>query len=133
MHQLFERGDEHSEVVIMKVACLLKIATAGGLLSLSLLASELTGRPSPPLTQGRQQGAPQADTRQKQKFEGKILRASDRLILEDKADKVIYQLDDQQLAQLFEGKEVKVTGSLDPESNTISISDIALSKPTPSA
>jgi len=118
----------------MRVACLLKVATAGALLlSLSVLAPQLTGRPSPPLTQGQQQGAPQANTRQKQKFEGKIVRASDRLILEDKADKVIYQLDDQQLAQLFEGKEVKVTGSLDPESNTISISDIALSNTKPSA
>ena len=118
----------------MTVASLLKIATAGALLRLSVMAPQLTGRPSPPLTQGQQQqGAPQANTRQKQKFEGKIVRASDRLILEDKADKVIYQLDDQQLAQLFEGKEVKVTGSLDPESNTISISDIALSNTKPSA
>ena len=118
----------------MRVACLLKVATAGALLlSLSVLAPQLTGRPSPPLTQGQQQGAPQANTRQKQKFEGKILRANDRLILEDKTKKVTYELDDQQLSQLFEGKEVKVTGSLDSETNTIAISDIALSNPEPSA
>ena len=117
----------------MTVASLLKIATAGALLSLSVMAPQLTGRPSPPLTQGQQQqGAPQANTPHKQQFEGKILRANDRLILEDRANKVTYQLDDQQLAQLFEGKEVKVTGSLDSETNTIAISDIALSNPKPS-
>ena len=119
----------------MRVACLLKIAMAGLLLvSLPVLAPQLTGRPLPPFTQGhQQQRAPEANTRQKQEFEGKISRASDRLVLEDKANKMTYQLDDQQLAHLFEGKEVKLTGSLDPESNTIFISDIALSNPKPSA
>ncbi len=119
----------------MRVAGLSKIAITGALLlSISFWAPQLTGRALLPLMQGpQQQGAPQANTRPKQKFEGKISRASDRLVLEDKANKVIYQLDDQQLAELFEGKEVRVTGRLDPESNTIFISDIALSNPKPSA
>jgi hypothetical protein len=56
--------------------------------------------------------------------EGKILKSGDRLVLEDKINKISY--DDQQLARLFEGKDVKITGRLDSHSNTIRISDIGL-------
>ena len=67
-----------------------------------------------------------ADWPGKTGFEGRISRSGERLVLEAKAEKISYQLDDQQLAGLFEGKDVKITGRLDSESNTIYISDIGL-------
>jgi hypothetical protein len=45
-------------------------------------------------------------------------------ILKDDADKSSYQLDDQDKASKFEGKRVKVTGTLDQANNLIRIQTI---------
>ena len=112
----------------MRSLCLLRIVVAGALLvSGSLLASQLIGRASPAFQQTElQRVTAQPTGQEKQRFDGKISRSGDRLVLEDKASKISYQLDDQQLAGLFEGKDVKITGRLDSDSNTIYISDIGL-------
>jgi Protein of unknown function (DUF5818) len=49
-----------------------------------------------------------------------------KLVLKDMAG-TTYQLDDQQKAKKFAGKEVKVVGSLDTSSNTIHVENIDLS------
>jgi len=77
----------------------------------------------------QQQDTPETKARQKQTCEGKIMRSGGKLVLRDNADGSTYQLDDQQLAVFFEGKEVKVTGTLDGPSHTIYISDVGLSNP----
>ena len=112
----------------MKSLCLWRIVVAGAVLvSGSPLASQLMGHASPASQQAQPQRVTAQPTGQeKQRFEGKISRSGDTLVLEDKADKISYQLDDQQLAELFEGKDVKITGRLDSDSNTIYISDIGL-------
>jgi len=112
----------------MRSLCLLRIVVAGALLvSGLLLASQLIGRASPAFQQTElQRVTAQPTGQEKQRFDGKISRSGDRLVLEDKASKISYQLDDQQLAGLFEGKDVKITGRLDSDSNTIYISDIGL-------
>lgn len=68
--------------------------------------------------EGDAQKAPAA-----QAFMGIILRVGDSYVLQT-ADNVTYQLDDQERAKAYEGKQVQVTGSLDKSSNTIKVSDI---------
>jgi negative regulator of sigma E activity len=57
-------------------------------------------------------------------FTGKITKDGDRLVLKDTATNMTYQLDDQSKAKKYEGKEVKVTGSFDANSNTIHVESI---------
>ncbi len=57
-------------------------------------------------------------------FSGKIMKSGDKLVLTDIANKTTYQLDDQQKAQDFLNKSVKVTGVLDASSGTIRVSAI---------
>ena len=108
--------------------CLWRIVVAGALLvSGTPLASQLIGHASPAFQLAElQRVTAQPTGQEKQRFEGKISRSGDRLVLEDKAGKTSYQLDDQQFAGLFEGKDVKITGRLDSDSNAIYISDIGL-------
>ncbi len=45
-------------------------------------------------------------------------------MLEDKALGATYQLDNQDKAKEYLGEDVKVTGKLDPNTNTIEVSEI---------
>ncbi|HLY59470.1 MAG TPA: DUF5818 domain-containing protein [Terriglobia bacterium] len=55
-------------------------------------------------------------------FKGTIQKSGEKLVL--KAAKASYELDDQEKAQSFEGKEVKVTGTLDAATHTIHVTNI---------
>jgi len=57
-------------------------------------------------------------------FTGKIAKAGGKFVLKDTASKTTYMLDDQEKAKDFEGKNVKVTGMLDTQSNTIRVAAI---------
>jgi len=57
-------------------------------------------------------------------FAGKIVKEGDRFVLRDTINKVTYQLDNQDQLKQYEGKVVKVTGSLDSASNTIHVENI---------
>ncbi len=59
-----------------------------------------------------------------QEFQGTIEKSGTKYILEDKASGAKYQLDKQDEAREFVGKDVKITGTLDPSSNTIEVSEI---------
>ena len=91
---------------------LLPIATIWVVL-LSLFAVPIVGAGQ---SQGAEQARPahqQQDTsetkaRQKQTFEGKIVRSGGKLVLRDNNNGSTYQLDDQQVAVFFEGKKVTV-------------------------
>jgi Protein of unknown function (DUF5818) len=58
-------------------------------------------------------------------FEGKITKAGDKLVLQDSASQTSYQLDDQDKAKQYEGKNVKVMGTVDTATNTLHIVDIS--------
>ncbi|MHB8485602.1 MAG: DUF5818 domain-containing protein [Candidatus Acidiferrales bacterium] len=66
----------------------------------------------------------QAQQQPVQKFQGTIVKSKDKYILQDKTSGATYQLDNQDKAKKFAGRDVKVTGTLDPRTNTIQISDI---------
>ncbi len=57
-------------------------------------------------------------------FSGKILKSGDRFVLQDSIGESIYQLDDQGKAKFFEGKNVRVTGTVDKVTNTITVADL---------
>jgi hypothetical protein len=57
-------------------------------------------------------------------FTGMIVKSGDKFVLTDVVNKTSYQLDDQQKAQDFANKTVKVTGVLDPTTGTIRVSAI---------
>lgn len=59
-------------------------------------------------------------------FTGRIEEKRGTLVLEDLVTKLTYQLDDQPRAKKFLGKQVKVTGKLEMNSNTIQVSRIEL-------
>ena len=61
-------------------------------------------------------------------FEGKIQKSGDKLVLQDSASSTSYQLDDQDKAKQFEGKNVKVMGTVDAASNTLHVVDISASE-----
>jgi len=66
----------------------------------------------------------QAQQQPVQKFQGTIVKSKDKYILQDQTSGATYQLDNQDKAKEFAGKDVKVTGTLDPSTNTIQVSDI---------
>jgi len=58
-------------------------------------------------------------------FDGKITKAGDKLVLQDASTQTNYQLDDQDKAKQFEGQSVKVTATMDPNTNTLHVVDIS--------
>jgi hypothetical protein len=65
------------------------------------------------------QAQPEAET-----FVGTILKDGDNYVLSDAATKSKYILDDAKKANVFEGKTVKVTGTLDKARNLIHVDTI---------
>jgi hypothetical protein len=57
-------------------------------------------------------------------FTGTIAKKGDQFVLTDDSSKMSYSLDDQQTAEKFAGKKVRVKGILDAVNNTIRIQDI---------
>jgi hypothetical protein len=106
-------------------------------LALSLSAQQGTATPSTqtpdsttsPSTQSPDttvaQPQTQVDTstqqRSAQSFEGKITRSGDKLVLQENASQTAYQLDDQDKAKPYEGKNVKVMATVDASNNTLHV------------
>jgi hypothetical protein len=67
----------------------------------------------------RTQAQPEAET-----FMGTILKDGENYVLSDSATKSTYTLDDAKKAGPFEGKNVKVTGTLEKASNVIHVQTI---------
>jgi uncharacterized protein YdeI (BOF family) len=57
-------------------------------------------------------------------FSGTIIKDRDNFILTDSANKLSYILDDPRQASQYEGKKVKVTGTVDAANNTIHVQTI---------
>ena len=59
-------------------------------------------------------------------FTGTIAKKGDQFVLTDNSSKFSYSLDDQQTAEKFAGKKVRVKGILDTVNNTIRIETIEI-------
>jgi hypothetical protein len=94
-------------------------------LALGLVLASLQGTS---VLQAQSQSHPDAQQEQqkKQTFVGKIVKAKNgmyALVTDEQTGKGVY-LDDQEKAQAFEGKSVKVTGVLEMAKNLVHVSDI---------
>ena len=114
----------------MKKIKLLRLLPAMALgVGLCLLQPSANAQESPDSSSQAAQQQPQPDSMSHQMsdpqtFTGKIAKSGGKLVLKDSASKSTYILDDQDRAKQFEGKEVKVTGTLDAATNTITITSI---------
>lgn len=57
-------------------------------------------------------------------FFGSIVKDGDKFVLSDEKRKIWYELDDQQTVSKFDGKKVKLTGTLDTTKNLIRVQSI---------
>ena len=60
----------------------------------------------------------------KQTFSGRIVKSKAEFVLKEKSRYVTYKLDRQDIAKQYDGKDVRVSGSLDSSDNTIRVSTI---------
>jgi uncharacterized protein YdeI (BOF family) len=81
----------------------------------------------PNAQQQQQQPGAQGQQPAAKAFNGTIVKDGDRLVLKDMDGNMTYQLDDQKKVRKYEGKSVKITGSLDASSNTIHVENIEAS------
>jgi Protein of unknown function (DUF5818) len=86
---------------------------------LVLSANPMMGRTVPPSASLQQK----PDTQSKI-FSGTIVKNGDTYVLSDAGTKTSYVLDDAQKASPYEGKKVKVTGTVDAANNTIHVETI---------
>jgi len=75
--------------------------------------------------QGQTSGSQDQMNQANHTFTGTLVKSGNNYVLRT-ADNVTYQLDDQDKASKFEGKNVKVTGSLDAATNIIHVQAIEL-------
>jgi hypothetical protein len=66
----------------------------------------------------------EATTQEAKSFSGRIVKENGELVLKDPVTKVSYKLDDTAKAKQYVGKQVKVKGKLDMNSNTIQVESI---------
>lgn len=57
-------------------------------------------------------------------FTGRISKNGPKFVLEDSSIRTSYQLDDQQKAEKYRGKNVRIIGTLDVENNMIHVQTI---------
>lgn len=67
---------------------------------------------------------PDAQTQDAKAFTGRIVKENGRVVLKDPVTKNSYQIHDVSKVKPYMGKEVKVTGKLDMNSNTIHIDSV---------
>ncbi len=101
-------------VLVMTAALLAIIQPATGQSTDSVSSAVAQEQNRPP----QQQEDQKAETRM---FIGKIVKSGDALVLAAPSDKKTYQLDDQEKAQQFVNKQVKITGILDSSSGIIRV------------
>lgn len=70
------------------------------------------------------QQAEQGDNTQIRTFTGTVWMNGGKFVLRDESQKAWYQLDDQRSAARFEGKQVRVTGTLDATNGAIHVLNI---------
>ena len=63
-------------------------------------------------------------THEAQAFSGRIVKEKGELVLKDPVSKISYKLDDPAKAKQYVGKQVKVTGKLNMNNNTIQVDGI---------
>jgi hypothetical protein len=91
----------------------------------SLNSKDAGASPTQKFTTQNQSQIQSNDNSEVKTFSGTVWMNGDRFVLRDEREKRWYHLDaDQKLIAKFEGKEVKVTGTLDPTTSEIHVQHI---------
>ena len=93
---------------------------------LVLLAVSLTGVSLYAQQVPEQQPQQPVANQQSQSFSGTVSKSGDNFVLQDEATKTSYTLDNSEQAKQYVGKNVRVTGTLDPSTNMIHVEKIEL-------
>jgi hypothetical protein len=80
---------------------------------------------SKPEPKGQQQTEPDAQQSTAQSVSGTIVKVGGKYVLET-PDNMAYQLDDQEKASQYEGKHVKITGTLDRSTGILHVKTVEL-------
>lgn len=80
---------------------------------------------SPQQQDARLRPSSEAETQDALAFTGRLVKEKGRIWLKDPVTKMIYQLDDASKAKPFLGKQVRVIGKLNLDSNLIHVDSIA--------
>jgi hypothetical protein len=107
-----------SALTALAAMCLLVVARAQTVHSM-VAPMPVVQEPQKPAPQ---QEMPKSEAAQSSTFTGTVQKAGSGYVL--RASSGTYQLDDGGQAQQFEGKQVKVVGKLDPQSQTIHVQSI---------
>lgn len=83
-----------------------------------------TKPPSPQSGDAQPSSSGDVQTQDALAFTGRVVKEKGQILLKDPVTKMSYQFDDQSKAKQYVGRQVKVTGKLDMNSNTIHIDSI---------
>ena len=108
------------KLLFVRVAAILTFVF--GLTALSAQSSQQPAVPGSEPGAAQQQN--EVQTQAAKFFNGTIVKEKGKLVLKDTVANVSYQLDDQDRAKQFEGKQVKVSGKLDMNANLIHVESI---------
>jgi uncharacterized protein YdeI (BOF family) len=97
----------------------LLLSVAGTMLVFTF-APKTTHSAQPPPAALQQQASPQKT----KIFSGTIIKSGEGYVLSDAANKLSFALDDSEQASHYEGKKVKVTGTVDTANNVIHVEAI---------
>ena len=105
---------------ILSVVAMLGLSGLG----LNLAAQQTPSTPSASSMPQQQQADASNPQQSARSFEGKIAKSGDKLVLKETSTQTAYQLDDQDKAKQFQGKNVTVTATLDSSTNTLHVVEI---------
>ena len=116
------------EILLSVASCALLVASAqaqGFVSPNSATPMPVIQEPQTPPSQQNpsDQAMPNPDSSKTTTFTGTVVKDGEQYVLRDSSGSV-YKLDDSSRAQAFEGKTVKVTGRLDPDSKMIHVDSI---------
>src|SRR6266700_762058 len=110
----------------------LSIVALLGLTGFGLNLSAQQDKPRQDQSGAQQQQQQSTDTQSQSQsartLEGKIAESGSKLVFQETSTQTAYKLDDQDKAKPFEGKNVKVMATVDPNTNTLHVVDIAENK-----
>lgn len=109
----------------MRKVTLLAMLVAFGVIAWAIPATPVQASTHNAVLMAQQEGAPgeTAKEAEAQVFTGKIIEHEGKYVLQEEGGKT-YQLNDQEKAKGFEGKDVNVTGTLDEQNGTIHVTKI---------
>jgi hypothetical protein len=108
---------------VFQTITILAIVTVVAAMTIPALAQQSSSAPAPQDQQEQQQAQPQTSDNPVQTFQGTIVLSQGKYILTTSSG-TTYQLDDQKTAKAYDGKSVKVMGTLDSSGSVIQVSSI---------